>query len=437
VPDYWDTCAVALDSTPTCLRLALAAIDRSRRQEGLGPMMMPADLGRLSAAEQVFVALDRERVDRGLQPFAGMTLSLDHVARQGADAGNLPRAGGNEAAEWLGGVINGLDADYQWLYDDGPGGGVPGCSSRHRSTCWADRQILLAPASGAGTLVMGVAINPTADTSRGDRGGTSLALVVDATRTPGPFAYTWAEALTATAAGTLSPLERIPAHASLSDIPDPTHNVAPVPDYVSSCAPEGTDSSPSCIAATLAAIDHAHDLEGVRPMVVPTDFAHLTVAEQIFVAIDLERVDRGLAPFVGLTAALDRNAARGARKANDPPDPGAAYVQSDTEWAGGSSNGLDAVYGWMYYDGYRSGNLDCLRPHASGCWGHRLGILDDFGTGGTLEMGAAFDPHGDDNTGDRGGPSMAATLTVTYRRPGPFVYTWAEARADIPGGAGE
>ena len=34
-------------------------------------------------------------------------------------------------------------------------------------------------------------------------------------------------------------------------------------------------------------------------MVLPADFARLTVPEQLFVAIDRERVDRGLAPFTG------------------------------------------------------------------------------------------------------------------------------------------
>ena len=147
-------------------------------------------------------------------------------------------------------------------------------------------------------------------------------------------------------------------------------------------------------------------------MVLPLGFGHLTVPEQLFVAVNLERVDRGLAPFVGLTAALNHNAQRGADDANDPPDPGRDYALDDAEWAGGSSNGLDAVYGWMYDDGYDSGNLDCMRRDASGCWGHRKGILDDFGSGANLVMGAAVDITGDTHSGDNGGTSMAVTLAV-------------------------
>ncbi len=124
-------------------------------------------------------------------------------------------------------------------------------------------------------------------------------------------------------------------------------------------------------------------------MVLPSGFAQLSLPEQLFVGVNLERVDRGLPPFGGLTIALNGNAQRGADDANDPPDPGPAYLLSDAEWAGGSVNGLDAVYGWMYDDGFDSGNLDCLHRGAPGCWGHRKGILDNFGSGANLAMGAA------------------------------------------------
>ena len=53
---------------------------------------------------------------------------------------------------------------------------------------------------------------------------------------------------------------------------------------------------------------------------------------------------------------MNANALRGADVANDPADPGKDYDVVDTEWAGGSSNGLDAVYGWMFDDGIGSGD---------------------------------------------------------------------------------
>ena len=167
-------------------------------------------------------------------------------------------------------------------------------------------------------------------------------------------------------------------------------------------------------------------------MVLPLDFGHLTVPEQLFVAVNLERVDRGLAPFVGLTAALNHNAQVGANDANDPPATGRAYALDDAEWAGGSSNGLDAVYGWMYDDGYDSGNLDCIRRDASGCWGHRKGILDDFGSGANLVMGAAVDTNGDTHSGDSGGTSMAVTLAVADAPVDTFTFRWSQVAATLP-----
>jgi hypothetical protein len=166
-------------------------------------------------------------------------------------------------------------------------------------------------------------------------------------------------------------------------------------------------------------------------MVLPPDYAQLTVPEQLFVVINLERIGRGLSPFAGLSAPLDANARAGAAAANDPPDLGGAYLLVDGEWAGGSVNALDAVYGWMYDDGPGSGNLDCPRGGAPGCWGHRHGILDDFGSGERLIAGAALEATADTHRGDRGGTSMAVTLAVAGR-PQRLVFTWAEVLASMP-----
>ncbi|MGO9854688.1 MAG: hypothetical protein ACLPYY_06585 [Acidimicrobiales bacterium] len=446
-PEYPNACApVGADTSSTCLRVTLEAIDAARADEGLGPMVLPADFARLTVPEQLFVAIDRERVDRGLIPFAGLATTLDTSAQQGADEAQLPRRPGRPYAaadtEWIGAVDNGLDADYQWMYDDGPGSGVPGCSDSQPSGCWVDRHIVL-DRFGSRHLVMGAGFDPTGDTSQGDQGGTSLAAILAAADArPGAggdtehlYAYTWSDALAATSAGTLRPLRGVPSSESETGIPDPRRNVTPVPDYTRVCSSSGLDSSPACISAVLAAVNHAHALEGIRPMVLPSGFARLSVPDQLFVAVNLERVDRGLPPFGGLTSALDRNAQLGADDANDPPDPGEAYALDDAEWAGGSANGLDAVYGWMYDDGFDSGNLDCLQRGAAGCWGHRKGILDNFGSGANLAMGAAVDPTGDTHNGDGGGTSMAVTLAVATAPVRSFTYSWAQVLAALPPGA--
>jgi hypothetical protein len=432
-PDYNQACAPSgIDNSEICVEVTLQAIDNARAAEGVKPMSVPADFTRLSVPEQVLIAVNAERVDRGLPGFTGLTSALNTLADQGARAARLPPDPGSAYAaadtEWIGAVANGLDADFEWMYDDGPGSGVPDCSSRGGSGCWADRHNVL-DAFGAGTLVMGAALEPSSDTGK-DAGGPSLAVELAATRGgAGAVAYSWSQAVTDVAAGTLRPRSAAPANQSATGIPDPPRSLPPRPDFTRVCAPNGVDASEPCIAAVLAAIDAARAAEGVKPMTLPNGFTTLTVPEQVLVAINLERVDRGLPPFVGLTAVLDANAQRGADIADDPPDPGAAYTVADTEWAGGSSNGLDAVYGWMYDDGIGSGNLDCAKAGAPGCWGHRHGILDAFGTVGSLVMGAAINTTGDRTAGDKGGTSIAATLATADSKGGAIVFAWSPTPA--------
>ena len=142
---------------------------------------------------------------------------------------------------------------------------------------------------------------------------------------------------------------------------DPSRSASPMPNYTDVCAPIGADTSSPCLRVTLAAIDTARAAEGLRPMRLPADFAGLTVPEQLFVAVDSERVDRGLAPFTGLSTALDLNAQKGADAAQLPPGPGAGYAAVDTEWIGAIDNGLDADFQWMYDDGPNSGVPRLLR----------------------------------------------------------------------------
>ena len=96
-------------------------------------MALPSDFAQLSVPEQLFVALNRERVDRGLPPFAGLTAALDDDAQKGQARPSCRRdpdtTTSSVDAEWIGAVDNGLDADFQWMYNDGPDSGVPDCSN--------------------------------------------------------------------------------------------------------------------------------------------------------------------------------------------------------------------------------------------------------------------------------------------------------------------
>ena len=128
---------------------------------------------------------------------------------------------------------------------------------------------------------------------------------------------------------------------------EPAHSVSPDPDYPDVCAPVGADTTGPCLRITLDAIDTARGKEGLLPMVLPADFPSLTVPEQLFVAVDRERVDRGLVPFTGLTNALDADALQGADAARLPARPGPAYGSVATEWIGDVDNGLDADFEWL------------------------------------------------------------------------------------------
>ena len=85
-------------------------------------------------------------------------------------------------------------------------------------------------------------------------------------------------------------------HSGEGGLANPPHTVSPSPNYTDICAPIGADTSSPCLRITLEAIDTARAAEGLGPMRLPSDFGRLTVPEQLFVAIDSERVDRGLAP---------------------------------------------------------------------------------------------------------------------------------------------
>ena len=139
--------------------------------------------------------------------------------------------------------------------------------------------------------------------------------------------------------------------------------------------------------SVLRAIDLCRRDEGVGPMVLPSNWAQLTPAEQMFVAVDLERVNRGEQPITGLNGHLDALARAGARAGADPVGP------VGMAWGGvwdGWHNALAGVEAMMYDDGPGSYNLRCTARNTSGCWGHRDDLLAHTGAyGGELVAGAS------------------------------------------------
>lgn len=143
----------------------------------------------------------------------------------------------------------------------------------------------------------------------------------------------------------------------------------------------------TCQAAVVQAIDNARAAEGVGALSLPSYYDNINEGQQLLVLANLERVDRGLPGFSGLSSELDRMAQAGAQANNDPNGPSDAYWGSN--WAGGEASALLADYDWMYDDGPGSPNLDCTTPASSGCWAHRENILGDYGTQPFIGTGVA------------------------------------------------
>jgi hypothetical protein len=221
-----------------------------------------------------------------------------------------------------------------------------------------------------------------------------------------------------------------PATATSAALSNPPGNVPPSPNFLNSCYPHNTGSA--CMTKIIQATTNARAGEGLGAMVLPGNFNSLTPAQQMFVITDIERVDRGLPPFVGLVDTFSSDALAGAQANTDPEPtqvpPGLHLVAWASNWAE-NGNPLGSNYFWMYDDGVGSGNIDCTAPGQPGCWGHRDNILSlsDYQKqyGGTLLMGAA-EAYGTTQTGWESDAEVLVLATGTPPTPS---YTWADALA--------
>jgi hypothetical protein len=177
---------------------SLAAVNRGRADEGLGPIA-DSGLRQLDTDEQMFVVLDLEREARGLPPFSAMTQSLDAVAAVGADNRTDPPDPPSVGSVFVSDEIEAdtadpLLADFGWMYEDGC---VPVAGQIIVSTdCgdqppqpWAHRNRILSMPSGASCdLFMGVAEGESAS---------SIAAVLEfscGAVPPSDQVFTWAQA---------------------------------------------------------------------------------------------------------------------------------------------------------------------------------------------------------------------------------------------------
>jgi hypothetical protein len=129
---------------------------------------------------------------------------------------------------------------------------------------------------------------------------------------------------------------------------------------------------------------------GIAAYNIPANFSSMTPPQQLLVLSNLDRAVFGLQQLAGLNSTLNTAAQQGVTNGGDPVgvDVGSAQWQSwASNWASGYPNAAYTYYAWMYDDGLGSSNGDCTSSNSSGCWGHRLNTLHNFGSNVQLGMG--------------------------------------------------
>ena len=223
-----------------------------------------------------------------------------------------------------------------------------------------------------------------------------------------------------------------PVTASSGIVPpsNPPQNIPPSPNFLNSCSGSSYDNSQACTNAALQAIDNGRAHEGLGPMALPSTWYSLSPQQQVFVATDIERADRGLPVLSAAATGLDQSSAQAAQAAQDPSPPsGFPWTQWGGNWAGAVGNALEAIYFWMYDDGLGSNNIDCTPSNTSGCWGHRDNVLLGMRCQPCL-MGTGFAAGG-----YQGYPSWTELLVDSYGSPA-LDYTYAQVTGQGGGSGG-
>lgn len=280
------------------------------------------------------------------------------------------------------------------------------------------------------------------------------------TTTPPPTTVVTPTTVAPTTTTTLKSSPPTKPPAPTLSISNPAANIAPSPDFLApgtctfgsgvwSCANPcvvGTASALSwpgytngvaCTEYALAAINNARAIEGVRPMVLPSNWFSLTVPEQLFVIADLERTARGLPPYVGINAALSADAQHAAATNSDPSVAAGFPMADDAQgsagfggaWSGGFTV-LAADYIWMYDDTWggsaaKTSNIACTSAGAAGCWAHRDELLgSDPGYNQGVGLGCTDCEMGTGFAMVNGGASYVDLIEIPKGSLPPMSFTW-------------
>jgi hypothetical protein len=206
---------------------------------------------------------------------------------------------------------------------------------------------------------------------------TSGGIAAESTSAPAANAAT-APAIAAPAAKPAGP-PTINISSNIAFSPSPNNSAC-------SSAPTGA----TCTNDAIAALNHARAVLGIAAYNIPANFVSMTPSQQLLVLSNLDRAVFGLQQIAGLNSTLNTAAQQGVTNGGDPigVDVGSAQWQTwGSNWASGYPNAAYTYYAWMYDDGLGSSNGDCTASNSSGCWGHRLNTLHNFGSNVQIGMG--------------------------------------------------
>jgi hypothetical protein len=201
----------AFNGTPTCTQFVLRSLNAARSDEGLSAIVLPTNWYQLKPQEQIFVIVDLERTARGLPPYLGLNRRL-HVSAQSAAAHETDpayargfRAGLDpQGVPGMGGTLamgyTPLEADYEWMYQDGWGGTSSltsniACTNAGALGCWGHRDQLL---GFDGAYNFGVGLHcTTCEMGTGfaivNGTGSFTSLIELPAGSPPPMYFTWAK----------------------------------------------------------------------------------------------------------------------------------------------------------------------------------------------------------------------------------------------------
>lgn len=233
------------------------------------------------------------------------------------------------------------------------------------------------------------------------------------------------------------------------------NNIPANPNFSSVCLADGGNSN-ACTVATVQALDNARQQVGLGPIMLPTNWNQLTQQEQLFVLVDIARVDRGITPISGLNAQMDQNAQLSIPN-GEPPlnyigslnggtelDAGDGLFSVASFFVNSSNTGLNstqvltplmAIYEIMYNNATIDPNYGILASTVNTGYSHwhaRAMLLNnapfDVTSQSPLVAGAGY---GNDTF--EGAP-YPKTLNFSFSQvvggpPPSYIYTWQQALA--------